>query len=162
MTSWRVIDTNVLAVANGAHSLARESCVHACIQALLEARQTGVLVDEGREIFDQYRRNASHSGQPGVGDAFWKWLWDNQANERVCIQVPLTWNAEDSNYAEFPADPELATFDRSDRVFVAVAIASGVDPDVLNASDTDWWIARHALARHDVHVVFVCPELMHD
>jgi hypothetical protein len=160
--TWHVIDTNVIAVANGAHDAAGIDCVQACSRALLAARHEGVLVDEGRQIFEQYRRYASHAGQPGVGDAFWKWLWDNQANESVCIQVPLTWDRERETFAEFPSDPELSAFDPSDRVFVAVAIGSGVNPDILNASDTDWWVARAVLVRNGVSVVFLCPELMHD
>jgi hypothetical protein len=159
--TWSVIDTNVLAVANGAHENAGDECIVACIDALLQARTDGVLVDEGREIFEQYGRNASLRGQPGVGDAFWKWLWDNQANESVCIQIPLDWiGPEPTDYAQFPADPRLAGFDRSDRVFVAVAIASGMPHAVLNASDTDWWPVRDVLAGYNVHVTFLCPELM--
>lgn len=156
--TWSVIDTNVLAVANGAHERAGGGCIAACIDALQQAQTGGVLVDEGRQIFEQYRRNASFRGQPGVGDIFWKWLWDNQANESVCLQIPLEWNGTD--YAEFPADPRLATFDRSDRVFVAVAIASEMPHVVLNASDTDWWPVRDVLAEYNVCVTFLCPELM--
>lgn len=158
-----VVDTNVLVVANGRHGRASDECTAAAITALLETREAGIIVDEGREIFEQYRRHASYSGQPGTGDAFWKWLWDNQANSAVCRQVTLT-RVGDSlgEYAEFPQDPELSTFDRSDRVFVAVALASGEQPKILNATDTDWWDARHALARNDVDVRFLCPDLMRD
>lgn len=61
---------------------------------------------------------------------------------------------------DFPDDEMLAGFDRDDRKFVAVAIASGESPPILNASDTDWHDHRQALSRHGVAVEFVCPELM--
>jgi hypothetical protein len=61
---------------------------------------------------------------------------------------------------EFPDDPELVRFDRSDRKFVAVALASRLDPSVLNATDTDWWHYRECLKRHGVRVVFLCSGLM--
>ncbi|HSU82609.1 MAG TPA: hypothetical protein VLR69_09330, partial [Thermoanaerobaculia bacterium] len=57
-------------------------------------------------------------------------------------------------------DPDLAAFDPSDRKFVAVAVASGEQPEILNASDTDWWHHREALSRHGVEVRFLCPQLM--
>lgn len=54
----------------------------------------------------------------------------------------------------------LENFDLTDRKFVAVALASGVDPPINNASDTDWWEFRDALARHRVTINFLCQELM--
>lgn len=68
----------------------------------------------------------------------------------------------DRGFREFPDDPELAGFDWDDRKFVAVALAVGADPAILNASDTDWWLGREGLERHGVQVVFLCPELMPD
>lgn len=64
------------------------------------------------------------------------------------------------SFAEFPADANLAGFDRADRKFVAVALASGDSPPIVNATDSDWWLFREALQRHGVQVEFLCPELM--
>ena len=120
-------------------------------------------MDDNYLIFDEYRRHLSHSGQPGVGDAFFKWLWDNQANPRYCRQITITpLESDHTNFEEFPDDPELASFDRSDRKFVAVALASREFPMILNASDNDWWEHREAFARHKVNVQFLCPNLMRD
>ena len=158
-----VVDTNVAVVANGHHEAAGSACIKACITALIEARQQLVLVDDGFRIFTEYRRSLSHSGQPGVGDAFFKWLWDNQANPDHCRQVAITAiGNNDANFAEFPTDTGLSTFDAADRKFVAVALASGLNPTILNASDTDWWNFREPLARNGVAVEFLCPELMQD
>ena len=63
-------------------------------------------------------------------------------------------------FEEFPDSARLSSFDRSDRKFVAVALASGSSPKVLNAADTDWWDHRQALEENGVDVVFLCPELM--
>ena len=110
-------------------------------------------------ILDEYRRNLNPSGQPGLGDFFFKWVWERQADERHCRIVDVTPNDE-RVFDEFPDDPRLSNFDRDDRKFVAVAIASGTAPKILNASDTDWWIHRQELGRHGVEIEFLCPDLM--
>jgi hypothetical protein len=71
----------------------------------------------------------SSAGQPGPGDAFFKWLWDNQGHLDHCRQVSITrMKGGSRSFEEFPDDPDLARFDREDRKFVAVAIASGEQP----------------------------------
>ena len=156
-----VVDTNVLAVANFQAEQAGLDCVRACIDALETAkRQQIVVVDSRSRIFNEYFRHASRSGQPGLGDAFIKWLWNNQADATHCEQVDLTPNPSDEDFQEFPDDQDLVGFDRSDRKFVAVAITSKNYPKVLNATDTDWCNFRLALERHGVLVNFLCPDLM--
>lgn len=154
-----VIDTNVPAVANLMHPPATLDCVEACIEALSAARRGIVLMDDTGLIFSEYHHYLSHRGQPGVGDAFFKWLWDNQANPLHCQKVAIEYVGGDLEFAEFPNDPDLQRFDRSDRKFVAVAIASGVNPPILNASDTDRYNFRLPLTRY-VTLQFLCPELM--
>ena len=154
-----VIDTNVLVVANGGHAAASLACVGACIDALLQARDAGVVIDDAQLILSEYRGYCSFKGQPGVGDAFFKWLWNQQGNALKCRTVPIKPHKA-RGFAEFPDDARLAKFDREDRKFVAVSVAAGDNPPVLNASDTDWWDVRQALAEHHVSVDFLCPELM--
>ena len=154
-----VVDTNVLVVANRKHEAAGRECIEACIDALDYARQGQVVIDDAQLILAEYRKHCSFAGQPGVGDAFFKWLWNRQADVRHCRPVRITPHVA-RGFAEFPADPRLATFDRSDRKFAAVALAAGDAPPVFNASDTDWWLARHALKSHGLTVKFLCPELM--
>jgi len=156
------MDTNVPVVANGRMSQANHDCVSACIDALLRIRQERrLLLDNGGLILDEYRRNLSPSGQPGPGDAFFKWLWDNQGNADQCRRVDVTPD-DNRGFAEFPDDADLSDFDPDDRKFVAVALASEVTPPTLNATDTDWWIHRNALVRNGVRVEFLCPHLMID
>jgi len=155
-----VIDTNVPLVANGMHPPASLDCIRACTQVLSEARLGVIRIDDDGLILSEYRHHLSHHGEPGIGDAFFKWLWDNQANPLYCQKIPITYDeAGGREFLEFPDDPDLQSFDRSDRKFVAVAIASGANPSIINASDTDWHIFRVALGRY-VTVRFICPELM--
>jgi hypothetical protein len=155
-----VVDTNVPVVANGKSEQADPACVIACIEALGEVRAKGLIaIDDHMRILQEYMNNLSMSGQPGPGDLFMKWVWTVQADVARCEQVPLTARDEESSdFAEFPNDPDLAGFDRSDRKFVAVALASRNSSQVLNAVDSDWATHHRALARNGVRVHFLCPQ----
>jgi hypothetical protein len=160
VTDARVIDTNVLMVADGRADQADPDCVLACVDALQEAKERGLtLIDADYLILDEYRRGVG-LGSRRAGGVFLKWLWDNQANQKRCLRVSLTPRGPDGDFAEFPADPALQTFDPDDRKFVAVAVSSGLAPPILNASDTDWWHHREALARNAVILRFLCEDLM--
>lgn len=158
-----VVDTNVAVTANG-KSLPDSvsiACVAACARRLQTIRQDGVVVlDDGWRILREYKANIAESGQPGVGDAWLKWLLTNLANPERCQRVAITPVDAPQMFAEFPADPALAQFDKSDRKFVAVSRAHPARPAVLNATDSDWQIHRSALARHGVTVEFLCPDFL--
>ena len=153
-----VVDTNVVVVASCRAPQAGPACVLACINALEQITQDGLIVlDDQYRILTEYTNNLSPSGQPGVGDAFFKWVLRNQANIERCERVtihPRGNSGED--YVEFPSTPSLCKFDPSDRKFVAVAIGSTNDPEVLNAVDPDWWEHRVELKRCGVRVKFLC------
>lgn len=151
-----VIDTNVPIVANGrpdpSGGSARPSteCQLAAIGLLEELLDRGqAVVDLEGEILEEYRRYLNPSGQPGVGDRFFQAILQRGRVERV----PLP-RDDDGEYADFPRDPELATFDRTDRKFAALARREQVP--VANATDSDWLDHREALARHGIEVHFVC------
>lgn len=154
-----IVDTNVPVVANGGHPEASARCVRSCTQQLrmIARGHRRLVIDAGWQILSEYMSNLRSQGQPGVGDAFLKWVLTNRENPRRCIRVVIS-RVEQDEYAEFPTDPDLAGFDRSDRKFVAVAVAHPKHPPVLNATDSDWWHYRTALERHGVSVEFVCPD----
>ncbi len=155
-----VVDTNVPVVANGNSIQADPDCVIACIHALTEIRERGVIIlDDALLILGEYMRNLSLSGQPGAGDLFMKWVWTIQADPTHCQRVAITPTADNLNsFVEFPSDADLKAFDRSDRKFVAVALASGSTPELLNAVDTDWANHFAALTRNGIRLKFLCPQ----
>lgn len=163
MTAY-VIDTNVAVVANGRAEQASPKCVLNCITQLREVQLQGrVVLDDGMQILREYMNNLSMSGEKGAGDYFMKWVWQNQAVPERCERVKLTPRSGTSDdFAEFPVDTRLGGFDRSDRKFVAVALASPSDPIVLNATDSDWWEYRELLAGHRIRIRFLCPDFFND
>jgi len=153
-----VVDTNVAVVANCNSPQAGPACVLACVNALEQIVRHGkVLLDDKRRILYEYMKNLSLSGQPGFGDAFLEWVWQNQANTDACgTAVIHPRNGSGEDYEEFPEDPALSRFDRSDRKFVAVAVASNLNPEILNAVDRDWWDFRVSLQAHGLRITFLC------
>lgn len=154
-----VVDVNVPIVANGRSPQANFDCQSACVDVLLGIVENGLLViDDQMQIIDEYRRYLSPSGQPGVGDAFMQWVWENQAVIEHCEQVHLTLTR--AGFSEFPNDPRLRKFDPSDHIYVALVKASHHAPIVLNAVDPDWWEHREALLQNGVRINFLCPQNM--
>lgn len=155
-----VVDTNVLLVASEKARRANASCVQSCSDRLFSIRKQGVLtVDSGFRIIKEYKNKNSPTGEPGLGDEFLLWVLTNWTNPDYCDVVEITSrNDSDDDFLEFPDDPELATFDRSDRKFVAVARASQHRPTILNATDSDWWVHREVLEKHGVAIEFLCPD----
>jgi hypothetical protein len=154
-----VVDTNVPIVASG-RSHAGKRCRIRCAHRISDVMQGGcIVIDDQWEIVQEYKANLNQTGQPAIGDRFLRWVLTNLANREKCLRVALPRRADDPEaYIHFPDDPDLAQFDPSDRKFVAVALASGLSPPILNAVDPDWWEHREALGRHGVVIEFLCPE----
>ena len=158
-----VMDTNVPMIANlSAHlnlySDIPDSCIRESIRQIKNVTEKSycLVIDDAGEIFREYRNNLSLKGQPGVGDAFAKWVNDHQWNTSKVDRVQITQNG--SSYKEFPAHHELNDFDPSDRKFVAVANAHSEKPPILQATDSKWWGWNDALAEVGIIVHFLCPE----
>jgi hypothetical protein len=153
-----VVDTNVIVVANDREAdHATPQCVLRCVERLTEIRNAErIALDAGYEIFDEYRGKANLSGEPGVGDRFMKWVFDNLRNEECFDLVEIT-PLGDGSYSEFPVDPRLAGFDLADRKFVAVSIEHPGRPPILNAVDSDWDDFLGPLAENGVSVERLCP-----
>jgi len=156
-TNLRVVDTNVVIIANRRDGGSR-ICANACSQALWKIAKTGRLaLDSGLEIFGEYKKYCSFSGQPGVGDAFFKWVHDNLWRSEKVVRVKIKRHKE-RGYVEFPDLAGLAAFDPSDRKFVAVAARHSEHPPILQAADSKWWGFREALFHAGITVVFLCPD----
>src|SRR5579863_7103757 len=115
----RVVDTNVAVVANGRLSNASVECRIAAVDSLnLLLGRGRIVVDRANEMTKEYRRHCNPKGQPGVGDRFFYEVLTNYAGkiERVNLK-----KRSDGTYVDFPTDPTLKKFDRSDRKFAAAA-----------------------------------------
>ena len=153
MTAF-VVDTNVAIVANGRETHADIRCQLTCVQRLksLVAREI-VAIDDGNLILDEYKNHLDFSGGPGVGDMFFKHVFNYRYQCEHVRRVAVT-PAEDDRRG-FEVLPEN-TFDRSDRKFLAVAVVAGAV--VLNATDSDWGEQEALMDELGVEVSQLCPQ----
>lgn len=161
-----VVDTNIPIIANGGTHVGDE-CREACVDKILEItkqdqkkkrKRMRIAIDDRWKILQEYQRNLSSRGQPGVGDGFLKWVLTNRMNSEYCILVSITPKAEDpDDFIEFPYHLGLLMFHKKDRKFVAVASAHPEHPPILQAGDVKWWKWKDALLECGITVVFLCP-----
>lgn len=154
-----VVDTNVVVVSDGRSPEVPEACAADCAAALGTIVTRGHLfVDDAGAIVDEYRRNVSLDGEPGVGRAFLKWVFTNEWNPSRVTRVPITPIDDGTRgFAELPAPPRGVRYDPADRKFLAVAAAHPEHPPIVQATDSKWWAWREALAAAGVKIHFVCP-----
>lgn len=152
MTSY-VVDTNVAIVANGRSRHADAPCQLACVQRLREVASQLIAIDDLGHIMAEYAKHLSYAGQPGVGDMFFRHLFDNQYRSERVRRVQITPSSdEEHGFEELPPN----SFDPSDRKFLAVAVAARAV--VLNATDSDWREHASLLDSLSVEVQQLCPQ----
>ena len=160
-----VIDENVLIVAEkqAPDPHTNDACIRSCIQALREARDQLIVLDDREMILQKYFRQLRPMRRESEGSEFLIWLRENQFNSGHCERVTIT--PLETSFAEVPLVlrvPNAANqiFDLDDHIWLAVAKASANNPVILNATDTDWHHWRDRLEGHGFQVRFLCPELM--
>ncbi len=158
-----IVDTNVIAIANREGEHASQDCVECCERRLHQilSRREKVVVDEGWRIFGEYKKYVNLGTRKWIGDIFVKTLLQNLKNPAICEMVHITPSAGNgTDFAEFPTDAALSTFDPDDRKFIAVACAyrqtSGQAATILLAIDRGWLNFIDALAVHGVAIDILC------
>ena len=148
-----VVDTNVPIAANGRDTHVDGQCVLACVNRLEDVLQNAqIVIDDGGEILQEYSRRLNWSGAPGMGDAFFKHVFNFQYQPDRVRRVVVTPAGEESRgYEELPVNH----FDPSDRKFLATAVVSKAT--VLNAADSDWQEHHDLTAALGVTVCELCP-----
>lgn len=151
-----VVDTNVAIVANGRNTDVDLACRQACVKALRSlVKDEVVAIDDERLIIDEYRRRLHYSGMPGVGDMFFKHVFDNQYQATRVRRVQISPNEDDGRgFEELPAN----TLHHKDRKFLAVA--SVADAMIVNATDSDWDESADLVSGLGVEVRQLCPRYL--
>ena len=149
-----IIDTNVAVVANRQNHDVVANCEITCIEFIARSRaEHVVLLDGGGEIRREYARALQKRRPYELGAQFLFHVLQQQFNPLHVRIVELGKN-EVGDFVDFPAVPELAAFDPSDRKFAALAKKTG--PAVTNATDSDWADSLAALEANGIAVNFLC------
>lgn len=151
----KVIETNVAISANGKNTHSSLECQLACVVFLNDvvARKELIAIDELGLMLEEYAKYLNYSGQPEVGDEFFKYLHDHQYYPQRVLRVNITPNdVQERGFDELP----INTMDPSDRKFLAVALVSGAI--VVNALDSDWDENIEEINNMGVQVSQICPE----
>ena len=149
-----VVDTNVAIVANGRRTHADLQCQAFCVESLVSVVADEIVaIDDKGAILQEYRRHLNFSGMPGVGDMFFKHVFNYQYRGDRVRRIAITPSADDRRgFEELPEN----TLDQADRKFLAVAlVASAV---VLNATDSDWLEHTALTEALGIKVKQLCPE----
>lgn len=149
-----VVDTNVPIVANGRRTHADTACQRACIEAIKEAYngRTVVLDQEGL-IMNEYEKYLNRSGEPGAGDAFFKYLFMHSCAPDRVHRVSITQiEDEQRGFEELPVN----SVDPGDRKFVAAALVANAA--IVNATDSDWNAQQSFLDCCGLVVEQLCPQ----
>lgn len=136
-----IVDTNVLIVANGRNTHASEVCQLTCIERLEQLKEEECLhlLDEEDEIWAEYEKYCDYKGLPGVGDMFFRWLYDNLGVEKIVLKLQI--KSDENDYPQIPS-PDYDKFDKGDRKFLALAFEAkkeGYTPIIINATDMRSW-----------------------
>jgi hypothetical protein len=154
--SVKVVDTNVVLVANGQHADVSPECVKNCALVLEKIMKSGRLVlDDGFRILLEYQNKTQPKKGNRPGDAFVKWALNNKCNVKWVDQVTLV-EHDERGFESFPHDADLVNFDDPDRKFVSVSGAHPNKPSIAQAADSKWLDWAPALKRHGIKVDFIC------
>jgi hypothetical protein len=149
-----VIDTNVLAVAEGMHGKASDLCRAACVQIARQVQQgRPVSVDTGDRIVSEYFQVLKDAETSSVGKKLALRLYRLRHDPKVCRQVEITpTEFPGTSFVEVPET--LKDFDIDDHMFIAVAASD--DAVILQSLDKEWWERRKDFAKAGVDVQFLC------
>ncbi len=158
----RVVDTNVPMVANGRRGIGAggqkpfPECRIAAVKFLKDILKDGrVVLDLGGEIQKEYHRHLHPSGEPGVGDRFYKEVLTSSPQRVDRVDLP---RREDGEYIDLPQAIIDDGFDPNDRKFAALAHKEAI-PAVV-AVDRDWVQHRQVLLQNDIEIEFLCGHVM--
>jgi hypothetical protein len=154
-----VVDTNVLAVAEGLYDGASDECVAACSRLARQIQEGKILVavdseQSGEVVLREYLDALNDKRQAGVGSKLAVRLWRMRHDSNVCRKVDITTVPDTSSYEEVPAD--LRDFDTDDHKWIAVASADDENPPIYQAHDREWWERREDFVRNGIDVQFLC------
>ena len=158
-----IVDTNVPIKASNLNPLniLDKKCSLSCLSFIKKLMQSTdvVVLDSGNEILKEYQNNFPSWGQDTIATIFLRWVLRNLTlRDGGQVELyPITKTAE-GVYEEYPCSQNFATFDPSDKKFIALSNAHPDRPPIVEGSDSLWWGYREVFKNADIHIIFLCEE----
>ena len=159
----KVVDENVLVVANDLTRLSRGliaispqvsgECQLACVTFIEELMTNDtIVIDDGTLFLEKYKSHCSFSGQPGIGDAFLRAVFERGYSNDWVTRVTIV----DGEGFRLPAAFLGCGFDNDDMLWIAAAFNGPLDTMVANACDSDYQDFEATIAGIGVAVLEIC------
>lgn len=153
----RVIDTNVMVAADDSEpptsathlSLACRQNAVTWLRSFLQFRHR-LVIDLDHKILSEYRRNVQSGGN------FRSYFLRDTLQLALVDWVRIVFDT--NGHAQLPEELVTVVHDYEDRKFVAVALAHGHRPPIVNAADTDWLSCEHMLQRYNIECIHICEQ----
>lgn len=161
-----IVDTNVPLGAVNTENSVPISCQQKCVSLISSILngQARAVIDDKNEAIKEYRNKMYPDPNPSAPIASWflMYILTEYREDRV-LRLPLTQN-EEGHFTTYPDDPRLASFDLSDKKWIALAKAYeeqfGEPVPIVNATDSDWLHFEKALKENGLIIELLCREIL--
>lgn len=154
-----VVDANVWIMASFFNdferltTLAALECAERCMDWLdqfVNHSTDQLVVDHDYRMLSQYRNNLREGS---TSTRLLNQMMQTDNGQRI-VYVSVAF--DDNDYPIVPRGVIESGFDNDDYIFVAVVLAHGEYPPIINAADSDWQQAHAILTKYGIHVHELC------
>ncbi len=161
MSSHNIIDSNVIAIANGLHNTASLECMNNTILFLKQIEERVMSNDEVFLIYDtsfvilnEYYNHCGSGNEKKLGTAFLKWIHRNLNNPKKFNLQKLPIDIE-TNDELLP--PCFDGFDRNDRKYLFLALDSKeFGPNLHYGIDRGYQRYKHCFEDENIKLSKLC------
>ncbi|MBK7807851.1 MAG: hypothetical protein IPJ51_16380 [Saprospiraceae bacterium] len=126
MSNHNIIDSNIIAIANGLHNTASLECMNNSIlflkqieERVMSNNDVFLIYDTSFVILKEYFNHCGKGTEKRLGTAFYKWIHRNINNPNKFILHKLPVDIDDNNDL---LPPCFHRFDRNDRKYLSLAL----------------------------------------
>jgi len=160
MSSYHIIDSNVIAIANGLQTDASLQCEQNAIyflqqiQEIADKNECILIYDDRFVILNECQRHCTNATKKRLGNVFLKWIHNNKNNPDKCKLQNLPIDIE-TNDELLP--PCFDGFDRNDRKYLFLALAfKQSNPNLHYGIDRGYQKYSHCFIEENIELSRLC------
>ena len=161
MNSYHIIDSNVIAIANGLHGDASIECMQSSISFLKRIEEIVMRKDDVFFIYDtsfvilnEYFKHCGKGTEQKLGTVFYKWIHRNFNNSNIITQQNLPIEIENNDEL---LPPCFDGFDRNDRKYLILALQfKEFGPNLHYSIDRGYQRYSHCFEEQNIQLSKLC------